>query len=73
MTTKKKKMPSGYGMVQTAVMKLPGLSMSAKAVYSLLASYTGNQEYCWPTLETIIEGQIKRHQRFSDLLYRLIK
>ena len=48
-----KKMPSGYGMVQTSIMKMKGLTIQAKAIYALLASYTGSNEYCFPSLETI--------------------
>jgi len=47
-----KKMPSGYGMVQTEIMKLD-ISIQSKAIYALLASYTGSNQYCWPTIETI--------------------
>ena len=53
MTEKLRKMPIGYGMVQTAVMRLEGLSIQAKSVYALLASYTGSSEFCFPTMETI--------------------
>lgn len=50
---KTKNMPTGYGMVQTAVMKMRGLSRNAKAIYALLASYTGSSEFCWPSQRTI--------------------
>ncbi len=46
-------MPSGYGMIQTAVMRLDDLSIQAKAVFSLLASYTGSKDYCFPSIQTI--------------------
>ena len=45
-------MPSGYGMVQSAVMRMRGLSKESKSVYALLASYKGASEYCWPSIET---------------------
>lgn len=48
-----KAMPSGYGIVQTSVMKMPGVTIQGKAIYALLASYTGNKEFCFPSLETI--------------------
>jgi len=48
-----KKMPSGYGIVQTAVMRLPELTIQSKAIYALLASYTGSKDYCFPSLQTI--------------------
>ena len=46
-------MPTGYGMVQTAVMRLKGLSLQAKGIYSLLASYTGSKDFCFPSVKTI--------------------
>ena len=52
-TNKYRKMPTGYGMVQTAVMRLDDLSIQAKAVYSLLCSYTGSNELCFPSMATI--------------------
>jgi|GEM_PF-5252347 len=47
-----RKMPSGYGIVQTAVMRL-NISIQSKAIYFLLASYTGSKDYCFPKIETI--------------------
>jgi len=52
MTTKK--MPTGYGMVQTAIMKSK-ISIQAKALYSLLASYTGSNDYCFPSIAQLCE------------------
>ena len=43
----------GYGIVQTAAMKMEGLSMGAKATYAFLCSMTGNKEVCWPKQRTI--------------------
>lgn len=48
-----KKIPSGYGMVQTAVMKHPQLTIQSKAIYCFLASMSGGKDFCWPTVETI--------------------
>jgi len=50
-----KRMPCGYGMVQTAIMQLPGLSIQAKALYALLASYTGSNEFCFPSQQKLSE------------------
>jgi hypothetical protein len=47
-----KKMPSGYGMIQTEIMKMK-ISIQAKAIYCLLASYTGSKDYCFPSISTI--------------------
>jgi hypothetical protein len=34
-------------------MRMPGVSKEAKAVYALLCSYTGDNEYCFPTVQTL--------------------
>jgi len=34
-------------------MRMPGVSKEAKAVYALLCSYTGDKDYCFPTVETL--------------------
>lgn len=49
---KKIELVSGYGIVQRDVMRMPGVSKEAKSLYALLASYLGNAEYCWPSMET---------------------
>jgi hypothetical protein len=49
-----REMPKGYGMVQTAVMKCK-ISIHAKAIYALLASYTGTQEFCFPSVKMMTE------------------
>ena len=43
----------GYGVVSRRVMRMPGVSKEAKAVYALLCSYTGDKDYCFPTVETL--------------------
>jgi hypothetical protein len=47
------KYPSGYGIVFKKVMCDPSISVPAKALYSLLASFTGADEDCWPSMETM--------------------
>lgn len=49
-----RQLPQGYGMVQTAVMQMK-ISIGAKALYALLASYTGSQEYCWPSIAKLMQ------------------
>lgn len=62
------KLPSGYGMVQQAVMRYDKLSKEAKALYALLASYLGQAEFCFPSIETQANdlgcsmASIKRYQ-----------
>lgn len=53
MTISKSKLPGGYGMIQRAVMKEKSITIQAKAIYALLCSYTGSNEFCFPTVETI--------------------
>lgn len=36
-------------------MRMPGVSKEAKAVYALLCSYTGDKDYCFPTVDTLAE------------------
>lgn len=50
---KYKKMPTGYGIVQTEVMRLKTISIQAKAVYSYFASMTGSKDFCFPRQDTI--------------------
>jgi len=49
------KYPSGYGIVFKKVLCDPTISREAKAVYALLAAYTGNDDVCWPSMKTIAE------------------
>lgn len=50
------KQPSGYGIVRTAVLEHPDLTIHAKALYSYLASLTGNKFYCWPSQKYISDN-----------------
>ena len=67
-----KKMITGYGMVQTEVMKIKGLSMQAKAVYSYLASMTGSKDYCFPKQETIAEDMGVSRQMIGVYIKELV-
>ena len=66
-----KKMPTGYGIVQTEIMKLKDLSIEAKAIYSLLSSYTGSKDYCFPKIETMCEDLGISEQRFYKHIKKL--
>lgn len=63
------KMPTGYGIVQTEIMKLKDISIQAKAIYCLLASYTGSKEYCFPSIKTISDDL----QISEKLVYKYMK
>ena len=67
-----KKIPSGgYGIIQTSIMKLQGISIQAKAIYCLLVSYTGSNQYCWPSIQQMaIDMDISKGQ-VSKLLTEL--
>lgn len=44
---------TGYGIIQKSVMQDTSLSCTAKALYSLLCSYAGSSNTCYPKVETI--------------------
>ena len=44
---------AGYGNVYKDIMSNPDLSLQAKGVYAYLSSFTGDQEYCFPSYDTI--------------------
>lgn len=47
------KVPTGgYGIISRRAMRMKGPSKEAKAVYALLCSYTGDSEFCFPSIET---------------------
>lgn len=48
---------SGYGIVQTQVLKME-IDMRSKLVYCYLASMTGKNDWCWPKITTI-QGDLK--------------
>lgn len=64
-----RKYPIGYGIVQTAVMRMKGLSVGSKALYALLASYTGSKEYCFPSIKRIAEDLDVK----EDTVYKYMK
>jgi len=59
-----KKMPTGYGMILNSVMCDETLTIEAKAIYSLLCSYTGTKDYCFPKVETILKNLNISRNRF---------
>jgi DNA-binding Lrp family transcriptional regulator len=66
------KMPVGYGIVQSDIMKMKDLSIQAKATYSYLASITGSRDYCFPKQETIAEDLGVSRQMVSKYLNELL-
>ena len=44
---------AGYGNVYKDIMSNPNLSLQSKAVYGYLSSFTGDQEYCFPSYDTM--------------------
>jgi DNA-binding MarR family transcriptional regulator len=49
------KIVGGYGMLQRKVMQLKDLTIQAKALYALLVSYTGADDYCFPSVARLCE------------------
>ena len=62
-----KKFPTGYGIVQTAVMQNKKISVPARALYGYLAAMTGSKDFCWPSQFkmaddfNVTERTIQRH------------
>jgi len=69
---KTERMPTGYGLIQRRVMRLPGLSIQAKGLFSLLCSYTGAvNDNCFPSQYTMavdLNVQIKSIRRWTKEL-----
>jgi DNA-binding MarR family transcriptional regulator len=63
--------PGGYGSVQRLVMKSKTISLSAKALYALLCSYTGHSGYCWPAQDTMASDLSITVRTISRLLNEL--
>lgn len=66
-------MPGGYGSVQRLVMRSKTISISSKALYALLCSYTGNSQFCFPSQETLAEDLKTTKRTISRLLNELEK
>jgi DNA-binding transcriptional regulator YhcF (GntR family) len=50
MTTKKK-----FGVINADVVRDPGLSLRAKAIYALLCTYLDKQRRCYPSIKLLSE------------------
>lgn len=44
-----------YGLVSTDIIQNSELSLRAKAVYTLLCTYAGNERTCYPLVSTLCE------------------
>jgi hypothetical protein len=47
------KMPKGYGIIESEIMQMEGLSIKAKGLYAYLSSCTGGKECDLPKIEII--------------------
>lgn len=45
----------GYGFIKRCVMRSKDLTIQAKALYALLASYAGNKDECHPSVNQLVE------------------
>lgn len=65
-------MSEGYGIIPKKVMKDKDLSIEAKAIYSFIASYSGNGNSAYPTVEYITDflgisrQRFNKHRRFLE-------
>jgi hypothetical protein len=50
------KYPKGYGIVFKSVLCDPSIRVEVKALYALLASYTGADDFCWPSIPTMAKA-----------------
>lgn len=50
---KREEKKTGFAMTPNSVSRDPSISPQAKAVYTLLASYRGGAEHCWPSLKQL--------------------
>jgi len=48
--------PKGYGIVFKKVLCDPTLKIEVKALYALLAAYTGQDDVCWPSVPTMAKA-----------------
>jgi DNA-binding MarR family transcriptional regulator len=48
-------MTQKFGIVHTEVIQDPNLSLRAKGVYALLATYADKQRTCYPAISTLAE------------------
>lgn len=58
-------MSEGYGIIPKKVMKDKGLTIEAKSIYAFIASYSGNGNSAYPTVEYITEFLGISRQRFN--------
>ena len=69
---KTKQMPSGYGIVQRSVMQLDDLSREAKLIYSLLCTYSGAKDFCFPSIKTICKD-LNYSEKSKDSISKFLK
>ena len=43
-----------FGTVENVVMRDPSISLAAKGLYSVLATYAGDKNYCFPSRKTLM-------------------
>jgi hypothetical protein len=63
--------PSGYGIVFKKVLCDPNITREVKALYALIAAYTGNDEVCWPSIKKISEYLASSEQSIRNWMKEL--
>ena len=59
-------------MVENEVMRNPSIPIAAKGLYSILASYAGDKDFCFPSRETICKDAGITKDTFYKHLQALI-
>ena len=61
-----------YGIVDYEIMNDPSLSLEARAIYSILASYANKDRSCHPTVKTLLQVTGVSKDRFYKHMNQLI-
>jgi len=63
---------AGYGNVYKDILSNPKLSLQAKGIYAYLSSFTGDQEYCFPSYDTMQKHLCISRASISKYLKELV-
>ena len=62
-----------YGRVTNQAVFYPGLSLEAKGLYAILCSLCGAKNYCYPSVQTLVQLTGKSRSTVQRLLAELAK
>jgi len=63
---------NGFGKVYIDVLHDPRISLNAKAIYSILATYADNHGVCWPSMDKLMENTNVSYRTIYRALNELI-